>query len=398
MKLNSPKLFIKIDHYEISYIAADIDDNNNFSLLEEIILPTEFINDNKITDLKKITDQIKKNILKIEENINFTFKEVIIILNSFTFTFLNITGYKHLNGSQILKENITYIINSLKSCINENEIKKNILHIFNTKYQLDKKTIDNIPVGLFGNFYTHELSFNLINKNDLKNLKTIFDTCNIKIKKILTESFVKGALISDTHQKVETFLFIQLSKTFCKVFYVENDSIKFDESFKFGTNLIIKDISKITNLKNDKINDILRHNIFTNKNSENEFIEKKFFDYHSYRKIKKDLILDIAEARICEFTEVLLSKNINFKNFFDKSNLIFLEINDSNQLNCFKELYRQCFSFNNKFQVKMLDKLKSLNLVEFSYRISEFGWKKEAIPILTRPKSLITRIFQGLFR
>ena len=41
--------------------------------------------------------------------------------------------------SQLAKENITYILNSLKSKINEIENEKIILHIFNSKYLLDKK-------------------------------------------------------------------------------------------------------------------------------------------------------------------------------------------------------------------------------------------------------------------
>ena len=95
----------------------------------------------------------------IEQKTNFTFKEVILILDDFEFSYINLTGHKRLNGSQVLKENITYILNTLKSNINECEKNKKIIHIFNNKFNLDKKDINNIPIGLFGDFYTHELSF-----------------------------------------------------------------------------------------------------------------------------------------------------------------------------------------------------------------------------------------------
>ena len=58
-----------------------------------------------------------------------------------------------------------------------------MLHIFNSKFYLDKKEIENLPIGLFGDFYSHELSFALINTNDQKNLKNIFNKCNLKLKK-----------------------------------------------------------------------------------------------------------------------------------------------------------------------------------------------------------------------
>ena len=45
-------------------------------------------------------------------------------------------------------EKILYIfLNTLKSCVDEIETKKNILHIFNSKYNLDNKNIENLPIG-----------------------------------------------------------------------------------------------------------------------------------------------------------------------------------------------------------------------------------------------------------
>ena len=54
------------------------------------------------------------------------------------------------------------ILNSLKSNVGEIENKKTILHIFNSKYCLDKKNIENIPIGLFGDFYSQKKKQKLI--------------------------------------------------------------------------------------------------------------------------------------------------------------------------------------------------------------------------------------------
>ena len=72
--------------------------------------------------------------------------------------------FKKLNGSQLIKENITYIINSLKFSVIEQEKDKTILHIFNSKSVLDGQETENLPIGLFGNFYNHELTFFLMQK------------------------------------------------------------------------------------------------------------------------------------------------------------------------------------------------------------------------------------------
>ena len=150
---NTPKLFISIGDLEISLITGH-DDQNSFELLEKLILPIDGIYKNKILDIDKISDLIRTNILIIEQKVNFTFKDIIVILDNLEISFLNLCGFKKLNGTQIYKENITYIINSLKSCVDEFEENKKIIHIFNSEYSLDKKKLDNLPIGLFGNFYS----------------------------------------------------------------------------------------------------------------------------------------------------------------------------------------------------------------------------------------------------
>ena len=83
---------------------------------------------------------------------NFTFKETIVILENFNLSLLNLSGYKRLNGSQLKRENITFILNSLKAKVEEIENQKKVIHIFNSKYTLDKNKMENLPIGLFGNF------------------------------------------------------------------------------------------------------------------------------------------------------------------------------------------------------------------------------------------------------
>ena len=73
-------------------------------------------------------------------------------------------------------------MNTLKSCVDKKS-QINMYYIFLIQNILDNKKIDNLPIGLFGDFYSHELSFALINVNDFKNLQNVFNECNLKIKK-----------------------------------------------------------------------------------------------------------------------------------------------------------------------------------------------------------------------
>ena len=87
-------------------------------------------NSNKILNFEKIYSAIKENILFIERKLKFTFKEIVLILENSELTFINLTGFKNLNGSQVMRENVTYILNSLKACVDETEPKKTIITYF----------------------------------------------------------------------------------------------------------------------------------------------------------------------------------------------------------------------------------------------------------------------------
>ena len=145
MKNPSLQLYLEINELNFIFYVVENDDLYNFKIIYKLEHPLVGIKDKRISDLESAYETIRKNVYSIEQKINHSFKEIILILENFNPLFTNFTGYKKLNGSQVLRENITYIINILKSCVDETEANKNIIHIFNSKFNLDKK-IDNLPI------------------------------------------------------------------------------------------------------------------------------------------------------------------------------------------------------------------------------------------------------------
>ena len=392
-----PSLFIEINNLNYIFLVGTNDENNNFKINYKLVVPLQGIEKNIIFDLEKACNCLKDNIYNIEQNLNLTFKEVILILENFNPLFVNLSGFKNLNGSQILRENITYILNILKSSLIEEEKNKTVLHMFNSKFTLDKKKIDNLPIGLFGDFYSHELSFTLINSNDLKNLNNIFDKCNLKIKKILLKSFVKGAYLSNNNLDTETFFQVEINPNTSKIFYFENNSLKFEQNFNFGFDIIIKDISKITSLKKDTVNNILCNTQFDDDILDTSLVEKELFKNEIYRKIKKKLIYEIAKARVEEVVSIMLLNNINFNYFKKTSKVLFFEFNSKLKIDCIKNLYTNAFSQKNSLEIKFQEIFSIENTLETANKLSNFGWKKEAIPVAESKKSLIVRFFDAIF-
>ena len=397
MKNYSLSLFIEINNSEYTFVVGDKDEKNNFKIIYKSIVATTGIEKSRIIDFDQVLSDIKKNIYLIEQKINFTFNETILILSNFNFSFVNLSGFKKLNGSQILKENITYILNSLKSNISETESDKTIIHIFNSNYYLDKKKIENLPIGLFGDFYSHELSFCLISNNDYKNLNNIFNKCNLKIKKIILKSFAEGSCISNKNEKIDTFFQIKINKNNSQIFYFENDSLKFEQNFNFGSDLIIKDISKVTSLNLNFVKKLLNQKILNSDIHSDELIEQNLFDNENYIKIKKKLIYNIAEARINEILEHIISKNINLFSLNTKGKEIFLKIGDESHRISFNNIYSNFFTKNNNLRVRSIENITSEDLFNNINNLVLFGWKKEAIPISFVKKSVIAKLFDVLF-
>ena len=206
MQTNKPILFVEINELNYIFAVGLYDEKQKFKVIEKIITPIEGISKNKFTNIDEASKKIKQKVEILENKLNYIFKDVILIIDTFEYCCSNISGYKKLNGSQILKENISYILNSLKLSIIENEKKKNIIHIFNSKSILDGNNLENLPIGLFGDFYNHELTFFLIGNNDLKNIKQIFSRINLNVKKILLKRFIEGSELINQDKKNETFL------------------------------------------------------------------------------------------------------------------------------------------------------------------------------------------------
>ena len=397
MKNVSLTLYLEVNNSNYIFFVVERDEQKKTKIVyNHNIILNDLVSD-RIFNLEKTFNIIKENIYLVEQKLNCIFKEIVLISDNFSPSFINLTGFKKLNGSQVLRENITYILNTLKSCVDEIETKKKVLHIFNSKFYLDNKKIENLPIGLFGDLYSHELSFTLINSNTYKNFTNIFEKCNLKVKKILIKSFVKGANLSEKYKNIETFFLIKFNNNNSKIFYFENNSLKFEEKFNFGIDIILKDISKITSLEKEVVKTILYKAELHNELADNDVLEEEFFTISDYKKIKKKLIYEITLARIKEISEIILFKNINLGHYKNISKVIFLEIDEDLRLKNLEKIFKLIFSRNNVLNVHFAYDLSINNLSKTADKLVHFGWEKEAIPITQSKKTLIARFFDKIF-
>ena len=113
MKIKKPYLFIELNDKKFIFLIVEYNENLDFKILDSQEVLSEGISNGKIININIAAKIIKKNLNIIEKKIGFIFNEATIISDQNNFECLNISGYKKLSGSQILKEDISYIINNI---------------------------------------------------------------------------------------------------------------------------------------------------------------------------------------------------------------------------------------------------------------------------------------------
>ena len=164
MQIKKPYLFIELDDQKINFSVIKYDEELNYNIICERDVESEGILNGKVIDIQSASDIIKKTINEIEEEIEFIFTSTSIIFNPDKINCLNISGYKKLNGSKVSKDDVTYILNDIKSEISSKEKNFSLVHLLNSSFSIDSDNLENLPLGLFGEFYNQNMTFFLVEK------------------------------------------------------------------------------------------------------------------------------------------------------------------------------------------------------------------------------------------
>ena len=398
MQLNEPYLIIDLNDNRVIFFVISFNEKKDFKILKKIILEISGIQNGRIVNIETVSQLLKKTINSIEDEINFFFSNAAIIINPNQINCLNVSGYKKLNGSQVSSDDIAYILNDIKKIILEGENNDCLVHLFNSNFSLDSDNLENLPIGLFGEFYNQNMTFFLVNKNIIKNIKSVFSNCGLNIQKIILKSFAEGIHLLSHNQSDKNFTIFRLEKNKINVSLFRNKSYVFCEDFNFGFNLIIKDISKLCSLKIEEVENFIKEielrNIIESNNE--SYLEQKYFYASPYRKIKYQLILDIMKARIEELFELCYKKNSNIKNL-KNSDKVYIYVDSP-------EYYKNIEYVLEDSKLTISEHILNINLeqnflagVNGACELIGKGWEKEAIPITYKKKSLISGFFSRLF-
>jgi len=242
------------------------------------------------------------------------------------------------------------------------------------------------------------MTFFLVKKNFLKNIKSVFNNSSLNIKKIILKSFADGVNLISNSKLDNNFTILRLEKNRINISLFKNKSFIYTENFNFGFDLILKDISKLCSLKIEEVQNLIKDIVFkhTIENNNNSYLEKKYKYSSPYRKIKYQLILDIIKARIDELFEICYKKNTNIKNL-KNSDTIHIYVDSCEYYQNIQYILESCKHTTLECIFDSSIEENFLGGVNGASELIGKGWEKEAIPITHKKKSIISGFFSRLF-
>jgi len=398
---------IELGSINIKCLIFNIKDNNDTEILSTSITPSEGIHNGRVVNLTKASEAIRSCISIAEKKAEILLKKINVVLEGPEFLSTKFTKHKKINGSKIHKDDIDFLLKEAKKQLILNDKKQSIIHIFNHNYIVDGKAFADEPIGVYADSLSHEMTFITIPKNNLKNINQAFIDCDIEIERLISNTFALGAKLLNNKELEFGSILIDFGFEKISLGLFKNLALIHSITLPIGTNHITKDISKVCSLSIDE-SVVIRNNIdfsFQNNQNlfdENNYLKNSYFINSSFRKISKNLILNVTKARLDEIFETV-KKQIIVPEFNLNSGIGFLLVGGGSHLLNIAQYCEKFFgprikkiSENNNVKEKDLE--KNFTSCLGALRIIKDGWETEAIPEIVdkniKKISFLAKIFK----
>ena len=380
---------IELGNINIKCLIFKIKDNNESEILSTSITSSEGIHNGIVVNLTKASKAIRSCISIAEKKAKILLKKINVVLEGPEFLSTKFTKHKKINGSKIHKDDIDFLLKEAKKQLILNDKKQSIIHIFNHNYVVDGNAFSDEPIGVYADSLSHEMTFITIPKNNLKNINQAFIDCDIEIERLISNTFALGAKLLNNKELEFGSILVDIGFEKISLGLFKNLALVHSITLPMGINHITKDISKVCSLSMDE-SVVIRNNIdFSFQNNQNLFdangyLKNSYFINSSFRKISKNLILNVIKARLDEIFETV-KKQIIVPEFNLNSGIGFLLVGGGSYLpniekHCEKFFGPRIKKLSDNNNEKETDLEKNFASCLGALRIIKDGWETEAIP------------------
>ena len=306
-----------------SKIRAGVFDVNNKD--EAFYAESEFF-----TNQSNIEINIEQIIISLEKKTNKYIDDINLMIDSPKTLSIGISFFKKLDGSQLRKENIQFLVQEAKQQILKYYINHNIAHIMINNYKIDNIDYSYLPDEINCQFISLDIFFICLPSDLVLYFKNIFLKSNISINQIICSSYVKSINYKYNLNLNEYVSFIDIGFNRTSIISYINEKIISLDVLPIGGNHITKDISKILNIPLEQSEKLKR-----NFNQNQKFLREDTILIKTLQKIifaRAEEILELcARSSVSNFFKLdqfkivlmgegskIINKQRKDKNYFSK--------------------------------------------------------------------------------
>jgi cell division protein FtsA len=398
----NPKAIIELGNLNIKCLIFVL--NNNIpEILSYEIVKSEGIHNGTITNFSKALKTIRSCISYAEKKSGVLIKKSNVVLEQPEFLCTKFSKHRKINGVQIDKDDIEFLLQEAKKEANINDDRQSIIHIFNHSYIVDGKTFIEEPIDIYANSLRHEMTFVTMPKNNIKNINQVFIECEIEIERYISSTFALAVKLLNNNDLNLGSALIDIGFEKISLGIFKNLALVHSITLPVGVNHITKDISKVCSLTleeseiiKDKID--FSFNSFNELFSDNGYLKDIYFITSNFRKISKSLIVNVVKARLDEIFEIIKKEIFTTESNLTFKTSIFITGGGSNLINL--------DSYSSKFFGKNIKKVYKASNNQFeknftaclgALKIITEGWETEAIPEPVNKNTLKIGFFSRMF-
>ena len=116
------KLFLEINNKSLIFLVI-LEKNKIASIIQKEIIELKCVENGKLIITDETKKRLKKTLNEIEKKNSTIFHKVIVILSYYNSNNISISSSKNMLGSKINSDDVTFLINKLKTNILKNEKK-----------------------------------------------------------------------------------------------------------------------------------------------------------------------------------------------------------------------------------------------------------------------------------
>jgi len=389
MNPEAPIGIIELSDVNLKCLIFKINKDNSSEILSTSITPSEGIHNDVVVNLTKASSAIRLSISAAEKKAKVSLKKINIVFEQPDFLCTKFSKHKKIDGSKIHRHDIEFLLKEAKKQLILNDKNQSIIHIFNYNYIVDGKIFLEEPVDVFANSLSHEVTFITAPKNNLKNINQAFIDCDLEMERPISQTFAQGVKLLNTQDLKSGSMLINLGSKKTSLGLFKNLALVHSITLPIGIDHITKDISKVCSLNLEET-EVIRNKIdFSFKNNknifdQNDYLKNNYFIESNFRKISKNLILNIVKARLDEIFEIL-KKQLIVPGFNINSGISLLLIGEGSKLLNIDKYCENFFKLNaKKIDQNNIDRNTSFekNFVSSlgALKIIKDGWETEAIP------------------